>query len=65
MSLTEEEARKRVKKIRGFYRHLLSYVFVNQGLFALNLFTSPGAWWFIFPAIGWDIGLASHAASVF
>lgn len=65
MSLTEEEARKRVKKIRGFYRHLQSYVFVNLGLFALNMFTSPGGWWFMFPALGWGIGLASHAASVF
>ncbi len=63
--ITEEEARKQVKQLRGFYSHLTSYLIVNGGLFALNLATSPAHLWFIYPAIGWGIGLAFNAMAVF
>lgn len=63
--MTEEEARKRVKKEKEFYGHLASFVMVNVMLVAVNLFTSPGHLWFIYPLFGWGIGLASHAASVY
>lgn len=38
---------------------------VNLFLVALNLVTSPEYFWAIFPLLGWGIGLASHAVSVF
>jgi len=60
-----ERAKKRVEEIRGFYQHLLTYVLVNAFLFILNLLTSPGAWWFYWPLLGWGIGIGAHAASVF
>lgn len=58
-------AKKRVEDIKGFYVHLLVYVCVNLGLFLINALTTPGAWWFYWSLIGWGIGLAVHALSVF
>lgn len=63
--LTEERARKQVRKEREFYAHLASYLIVNTFFVVLNLLTDPGSIWFIFPMLGWGIGLASHATSVF
>ena len=64
-ALAEKKARKRVAAERGFYASLATYVAVISGLAALNLLTSPGHWWFVYPMLGWGIGVASHAASVF
>lgn len=60
-----ERARKRVEAIKGFYIHLLIYLFVNAGLLLINVLTSPGSWWFYWPLLGWGIGLAVHAIGVF
>ncbi|HXF63945.1 MAG TPA: 2TM domain-containing protein [Caldilineaceae bacterium] len=60
-----ERARRRVQAIKGFYIHLLVYLFVNAGLLLINLLTSPGDWWFYWPLLGWGIGLAAHALAVF
>jgi hypothetical protein len=49
----------------GFARHLATYVIVISGLAFINLLTGDGTLWFLFPAIGWGIGLASHGASVY
>jgi two-component sensor histidine kinase len=58
-------AKKRVKQMREFYRHLGAYVIVNFFLMLLNLVTGPGKLWFVFPMLGWGVGLASHAFAVF
>ena len=63
--MTEEQARTQAKRERGFYGHLASYLICNAFFVALNLFASPGEIWFIFPMLGWGVGLASHAVSVF
>ncbi len=60
-----KRALERVEEIKGFYIHLFIYVLVNLGLFLLNLFTSPGRWWFYWPLFGWGIGLLGHAVGVF
>jgi len=60
-----DEARRHVQAVRGFYSHAVVYAVVNIGLFGLNLLTSPGRWWFGWPALGWGIGLAFHALAVF
>jgi hypothetical protein len=62
-----EEARKRVKKIKGFYIHFIVYVLVNFLLISINLFTlsSESGIWFIYPLLGWGIGIVSHGISVF
>ena len=61
----EREARKRVKQLKEFYAHLGSYLLVNGFLACVNLLTSPHVLWVIWPVLGWGLGLASHAVSVF
>jgi hypothetical protein len=59
------KARKRVEEIKGFYGSLTAYIVVNLGLLVLNLITSPGYLWFLWPLIGWGIGVAIHGMKVF
>ncbi len=61
----EEKAFKYVKDIKDFYSHLMTYIIVMLGLCVLNYITAPNELWVIFPALGWGIGLACHAISVF
>jgi len=60
-----QKAKERVTVLRGFYRHLSVYVIVNLGLFLINMITSPGTLWFIWPLMGWGIAVALHALRVF
>ncbi|MFM9949205.1 MAG: 2TM domain-containing protein [Saprospiraceae bacterium] len=60
-----EKARKRVKAKKEFYQHFNSYVSVGAFLLVLNIVTSFGDWWFMYPMMGWGIGLAIHFMSVF
>jgi transcriptional regulator with XRE-family HTH domain len=55
---------RQVRKIRGLYSHVMSYVVVMSGLAAINLILMPHRIWFIFPLLGWGVGLLSHAAGV-
>lgn len=59
------KAKKRVEEIKGFYGNLASYVLVNLGLLALNLWTSPHQLWFYWPLFGWGIGVVIHGIKVF
>jgi transcriptional regulator with XRE-family HTH domain len=54
-----------VRKVKGFYIHLSQYVIVTAALTVLNLVWTPSYWWFVWPALGWGLGVAAHAASVF
>lgn len=56
-----KRAKKRVEELKGFYAHLIIYVVVNGVLVLINLWTSPRFLWFLFPLIGWGIGLFFHA----
>ena len=60
-------ARRRAEELQGFYIHLIVYLVVNAGLFAINALTrgDNGPWWFYWPLLGWGIGLLVHAAVVF
>lgn len=58
-------AQKKVEKIRGFYGNLASYISIIFVLMILNLATSPEYLWFLWPAMGWGIGVALHGMSVF
>jgi hypothetical protein len=62
---TYNRAKKRVRQIKGFYIHATVYLFVNALLIVINLVTSRAEIWFFWPLIGWGIGLAAHALSVF
>ncbi|HKU42676.1 MAG TPA: 2TM domain-containing protein [Polyangiales bacterium] len=59
------EAAKRAHAKLEFYRHVLTYAVVMAALAAINLITSPGYLWFLWPAVGWGIGVVAHAANVF
>lgn len=60
-----QRARKRVEAKIGFYIHLTVYVGVNILLIIINLLTSPQYFWFIWPLIGWGIGLFFHGMATF
>lgn len=59
------KAQKKVQEIKGFYGNLFSYVVIITGLAILNFITSPGHLWFLYPALGWGLGVAAHGMSVF
>ena len=60
-----EEAKRRVKELKGFYRNLVTYAAVNILLIIINLITSPGRLWFYWVTIFWGIGILLHASKVF
>lgn len=60
----ERLARRRVGIKTGFYTHALVYVLVNLGLLAINTY-SGGPRWFVFPLLGWGLGLAIHGIVTF
>ena len=60
-----ELARKKVERKKKFYTNLNIYLAFSVFFFLLNLFTSPGRWWFIFPVLGWGIGIVSEYIKVF
>ena len=60
-----EEAKKRVKELRDFYRNLLTYAGVNIVLIIINLVTSPGTLWFYWVTVFWGIAILLHASKVF
>jgi hypothetical protein len=59
-----EQAERRVAAKRSVQAHLVVYVIVNAGLFALDEFTGGGIEWAFWPLLGWGIGLVSHIVSV-
>ena len=63
--MTEAEARRQVRKEKKFYASLATYAAVMTGLAVLNLLTSPGDLWFVWPLLGWGIGVASQAIGTF
>jgi len=60
-----KRARRRAAREVGFYVHLMWYGLVIGSLLIVNLVVSPGFEWWIFPAVGWGIGLASHFGAVY
>ncbi|NUO63129.1 MAG: 2TM domain-containing protein [Gemmatimonadaceae bacterium] len=58
-----EIARRRVRARRELYIHASIFLVVNAMLFLLNVFATPGRWWFYWPLFGWGIGLASHVVA--
>jgi len=63
--LAYQKASRRVKELKGFYGNLTSYCLVISFLAVLNLITSREYLWFIWPMLGWGIGIVAHAANTF
>lgn len=58
------KARKHAKAEIGFYVHLMTYLGVIALLALINLMTVRYPW-FLWPALGWGIGIFSHYMAVF
>lgn len=54
-----------VRKVKGFYIHLTQYLIVISILAGVNLTSFPQYLWFVWPALGWGLGVLSHGATVF
>jgi len=65
-----ENAFKRVKRIKGFYSHLLVYIVINIMIIIVNVQSLDKGETYISlknfsTALFWGIGLAAHGLSVF
>jgi hypothetical protein len=65
-----QQALKRVKRIKGFYSHLMVYIVINTMLLIVkykNMDMGENFWlWQTFNTVFfWGIGLAAHGFSVF
>lgn len=58
----EREAR-RILRRRAFYVHAAVWAAVNVMLVAVWALSGGGHPWFVYPLLGWGIGLAAHGAS--
>ncbi|MCX7588093.1 2TM domain-containing protein [Phenylobacterium sp. 58.2.17] len=54
-----------VRKVKSFYVHLTQYLIVIPILAVVNLTSYPNYLWFVWPALGWGLGLLAHGATVF
>lgn len=65
VSEQEQIVLNRVREMKRFYSHLISYVVVVVFLFMINLITDPNYIWAYWPALGLGIGIIKHALRVF
>lgn len=69
MSDNDEElykrAKVRVRRVRGFYSSLITYILINLLLLAINLVTSPRNLWFYWVTIIWGVVLLVQALNTF
>jgi len=65
VSADEALALARVRKIKGFYMHVVQYVLTIGFLAVINLLTYPRYLWVVWAALGWGLGLALHGLRVF
>lgn len=61
----EADALNYVRKLRGFYGHLIQYGVIVGGLSVIYLVVSPHRIWVRWVAGGWGLGLVAHAFRVF
>ncbi len=58
-------ARGRAEAKYGFFVHVAVYAAVMALLVVIDMLTSPGTIWFIWPAIGWGFLVALHGVRVY
>lgn len=54
-----------VRKVKDFYIHLTQYLIVIPILAGINLVGYSQYLWFVWPALGWGLGVLAHGAAVF
>lgn len=65
LSAEEALALAHVRKLKGFYFHVMIYAVVIGFLAIVNLMTSHHYLWFLWAASGWGMGLVIHGVRVF
>jgi len=60
-----QSAKEKIRAVKIFYIDLLVFVLVNLFLFLLNTTFTPEKLWFIWPLMGYGIGIIAHAILVF
>lgn len=61
-----ERAQSRVKELKDFYGNITSYVLFISFLAGLNYYIDQWNYaWFLWPALGWGIGVFFHAVKTF
>ena len=60
-----KEAKKIVKKKKSFYGNFASWLIMSIFFFVLNMTTWAGFHWWIFPTLGWGIGVAIQFVNTF
>ena len=60
-----QAARRRAGIKLAFLIHLTAYVTVNILLVTINLVTSPGYLWSLWPLLGWGIGIVFHGLATY
>ncbi len=56
----ERLARTRVEARRGLFIHVALYLSVHAALVGIWALTGAGYPWFLWPMLGWGIGVVSH-----
>jgi hypothetical protein len=60
-----ERARRVARRKMDFLRHVIIYLLVMAVLAVINNVTGGGYQWWLWPALGWGIGVVSHFLSAF
>lgn len=58
-------ARRRVRRVKGFYSHFTSWMIFGVFFIVMNLWTDPHEFWAIYPIVSWGVVVAFHAIGVF
>jgi len=58
-------AKRRVEARMGLIMHLTMYVAVNAGLVAIWALTGAHYPWFLWPMLGWGMGIIGHVLAWF
>ena len=59
------KSKRELAKAKVEFRiHLFIFIAVMSLLALIDLFTSPGVTWFIWPLMGWGIGVLVHGLKV-
>jgi len=61
----EDLARKTTRAKLDFIRHLSTYCIIIVALAIINNITGGGYQWWIWPAIGWGVGVLFHFLNVY
>jgi hypothetical protein len=60
-----ERARRVARRKMDFLRHVIIYLVVMAVLAIINNVTGGGYQWWLWPALGWGIGVVAHFLSAF